>query len=74
MLYFARGSLDIVALGGRPAPQQERVELLTEDLRSARRLQGVAHGRAADHLAFRNQDVDLQIWIEEGLILCRGNT
>ena len=66
MLDFARGSLDIVAPAG-DLLYKNAFELLTQDVKSGFVVgKGVVDGARCDHLAFRNQDVDWQIWIQEG--------
>jgi hypothetical protein len=66
MIDFARDSLDVVAPAG---------DLITEDAYTrlmAAATSGFVVGKSAidgvrcDHLAFRGQDIDWQIWIEDG--------
>ncbi|MCC6609072.1 MAG: DUF2092 domain-containing protein [Burkholderiales bacterium] len=65
-LDFARERLDIIA----PASDlfyRNAYELLTADIKSGFVVgKAVVGGARCDHLAFRNADVDWQIWIEEG--------
>jgi hypothetical protein len=66
MLDFARGSLDIIAPAG-DLLYKNAFELLTRDAKSGFVVgKGVVGGVRCDHLAFRNPDVDFQIWIQEG--------
>jgi len=66
MLDFARGSLDIIAPAG-DLLYKNAFELLTRDASSGFVVgKGVVGGVRCDHLAFRNPDVDFQIWIQEG--------
>jgi len=66
MLGFARDKLDVIA----PASdlvQANAFELLTEGLTSAFVVgKAVVRGARCDHVAFRNAEVDWQIWIQEG--------
>lgn len=66
MLDFARGSLDIIAPAG-DLLYKNAFELLTRDAKSGFVVgKGVVDGVRCDYLAFRNPDVDFQIWIQEG--------
>ena len=66
MLDFARDKLDIIA----PASDliyKNAFERLTQDLTSAFVVgKAVVGGVPCDHLAFRNEEVDWQIWIQAG--------
>lgn len=66
MLGFARDRLGVIA----PASdlvQANAFEMLTEGLTSAFVVgKAVVDGVRCDHLAFRNAEVDWQIWIQEG--------
>ena len=66
MLDFARDKLDVIA----PASDlvyKNAFERLTQDLTSAFVVgKAVVGGVPCDHLAFRNEEVDWQIWIQEG--------
>ena len=66
MLDFARDTLEIIA----PASDliyKNSFERLTQDLTSAFVIgKAVVDGVRCDHLAFRNKEVDWQIWIQEG--------
>jgi hypothetical protein len=66
MLDFARTSLDIIA----PASDlvyKNAFERLTEGLTSAFVVEKAVVGNVrCDHIAFRNPEVDWQIWIQEG--------
>lgn len=65
-LDFARESLDIIMPAG-DLLYRNAFELLTADVKSGFVVgKGVVGGVRCDHLAFRNADVDWQIWIEEG--------
>ena len=66
MLDFARHSLDIVAPAG-DLVYKNAFERLTEDLTTAFVVgKSVVRGVRCDHIAFRNSEVDWQIWIQEG--------
>lgn len=66
MLDYARGTLDIIAPAG-DLLYKNAFELLTRDAKSGFVVgKGVVDGVRCDHLAFRNPDVDFQIWIQEG--------
>jgi hypothetical protein len=66
MIDFARDSLDIIVPAG-DLLYRNALELLTADVRSGFVVgKGVVGGVRCDHLAFRNADVDWQIWIQEG--------
>jgi hypothetical protein len=66
MLDFARESLDIVAPAG-DLIYRNAYETLMADVLSAFVVgKSVVEGRRCDHLAFRNREVDWQIWLEEG--------
>jgi hypothetical protein len=66
MLDFARESLDIIVPAG-DLLYRNAFELLTADVKSGFVVgKGVVGGVRCDHLAFRNADVDWQIWIQEG--------
>jgi hypothetical protein len=66
MLDFARDSLDIIVPAG-DLLYRNAYELLTADVKSGFVVgKGVIGGVRCDHLAFRNAEVDWQIWIQEG--------
>jgi len=66
MLDFARHSLDIIAPAG-DLVYKNAFERLTEDLTTAFVVgKSVVRGVRCDHIAFRNPEVDWQIWIQEG--------
>jgi hypothetical protein len=66
MLDFARESLDIIVPAG-DLLYRNAYDLLTADVKSGFVVgKSVVGGVRCDHLAFRNADVDWQIWIEEG--------
>jgi hypothetical protein len=66
MIDFARDSLDIIVPAG-DLLYRNALELLTADVKSGFVVgKGVVGGVRCDHLAFRNADVDWQIWIQEG--------
>lgn len=66
MIDFARDSLDIIVPAG-DLLYRNALELLTADVQSGFVVgKGVVGGVRCDHLAFRNADVDWQIWIQEG--------
>ena len=66
MLDFARDKLDIIAPGS-DLIYKNAFALLTQDLTSAFVVgKSVVGGVPCDHLAFRNAEVDWQIWIQEG--------
>jgi hypothetical protein len=66
MLDFARESLDIIVPAG-DLLYRNAFELLTADVKAGFVVgKGVVGGVRCDHLAFRNSDVDWQIWIQEG--------
>ncbi len=66
MIDFARDSLDILVPAG-DLLYRNALELLTADVQSGFVVgKGVVGGVRCDHLAFRNADVDWQIWIQEG--------
>ena len=66
MLDFARESLDIVVPAG-DLLYRNAYELLTADVKAGFVVgKAMVGGVRCDHLAFRNVDVDWQIWIQEG--------
>jgi hypothetical protein len=66
MLDFARESLDIVVPAG-DLLYRNAYERLTTDVKEGFVVgKAVVGGVRCDHLAFRNADVDWQIWIQEG--------
>ena len=66
MLDFARDKLDIIAPGS-DLIYKNAFARLTQDLTSAFVVgKSVVGGVPCDHLAFRNAEVDWQIWIQEG--------
>lgn len=66
MLDFARDKLDIVAPGS-DLIYKNAFERFNEGLTSAFVVgKGVVDGVRCDHIAFRNPEVDWQIWIQEG--------
>jgi hypothetical protein len=66
MLDFARDALDIIVPAG-DLLYRNAYELLTADVKSGFVVgKGVIGGVRCDHLAFRNAEVDWQIWIQEG--------
>ena len=66
MLDFARDKLDIIAPGS-DLIYKDAFALLTQDLTSAFVVgKAVVGGVPCDHLAFRNAEVDWQIWVQEG--------
>jgi len=65
-LDYARESLDLVA-PGQDLLYKNAFAILTDDVVSALVVgKDVVGGVRCDHLAFRNPDLDWQIWIEEG--------
>ena len=65
-LDFARGALDIYAPGG-DFLYKNAYEILTEDVVSGFYVgRSVVAGMKCHHLAFRGNEVDWQIWIQEG--------
>jgi hypothetical protein len=65
-LDFARETLDIIAPAG-DLVYKNAFERLTEDLTTAFVVgKSVVRGVRCDHIAFRNPEVDWQIWIQEG--------
>ncbi len=66
MLDFARDKLQIIAPGA-DLIYKDAFERLTQGLTSAFVVgKSVVGGVRCDHIAFRNAEVDWQIWIEEG--------
>ena len=66
MLDFARDDLGIIAPGS-DLIYKDSFERLTQDLISAFVVgKSVVNGVRCDHIAFRNAEVDWQIWIQEG--------
>jgi hypothetical protein len=66
MLDFARDTLDVIAPAG-DLVYKNAFERLTEDLTTAFVVgKSVVGGVRCDHIAFRNPEVDWQIWIQEG--------
>jgi hypothetical protein len=66
MLDFARESLDIIVPAG-DLLYRNAYELLTADVKSGFVVgKSMVGGVRCDHLAFRNAEVDWQIWIQEG--------
>jgi len=66
MLDYARDSLDIIAPAG-DLLYRNAYEILMRDVQSGFVVgKGVVGGMRCDHIAFRNADVDWQIWIQEG--------
>jgi hypothetical protein len=66
MLDFARDKLNIIAPGA-DLIYKDAYERLTQDLTSAFVVgKSVVGGVPCDHIAFRNAEVDWQIWIEDG--------
>ena len=66
MLDFARDKLDVIAPGS-DLIYKDAFERLTQGLTSAFVVgKSVVGGVRCDHLAFRNAEVDWQIWIQEG--------
>jgi hypothetical protein len=66
MLDYARESLDVIVPAG-DLLYRDAFEILMRDVKSAFVVgKGVVAGVRCDHLAFRNVDVDWQIWIQEG--------
>ena len=66
MLDFARDDLDIIAPGS-DLIYQDSFKRLTQGLTSAFVVgKSVVNGFRCDHVAFRNAEVDWQIWIEDG--------
>jgi hypothetical protein len=66
MLDFARDKLDIIAPGS-DLIYEDAFALLTQDLTSAFVVgKAVVDGVPCDQLAFRNAEVDWQVWIQEG--------
>ena len=66
MIDFARESLDVYAPGG-DLIYKNAYSILTEDAVSGFYVgMSVVGGVKCDHLAFRGNEVDWQIWIEEG--------
>lgn len=66
MLDFARDTLDIVAPAG-DLVYKNAFDRLTEDLTTAFVVgKSSVAGVRCDHIAFRNPEVDWQIWIQEG--------
>jgi hypothetical protein len=66
MLDFARDQLGVIAPGA-DFVYKNAFERLTEGLTSAFVVgKGVVGGARSDHIAFRNAEVDWQIWIREG--------
>jgi len=66
MLDYARDSLDIIAPAG-DLLYRNAFEILMRDVQSGFVVgKGVVGGVRCDHLAFRNAEVDWQIWIQEG--------
>ena len=66
MLDFARESLDIVAPAGDLIYRNAYETLMADVLSASVVGKSVVEGRRCDHLAFRNMEVDWQIWLEEG--------
>jgi hypothetical protein len=65
-LDFARTSLDIIVPAG-DLLYRNAYEMLMADVKSGFVVgKGVVAGVRCDHLAFRNGDVDWQIWLQEG--------
>ena len=66
MLDYARESLDVIVPAG-DLLYRNAFEILMGDVKSGFVVgKAVVAGVRCDHLAFRNADVDWQIWIEEG--------
>jgi hypothetical protein len=66
MLDYARESLDVIAPAG-DLLYRNAFEILMRDVKSGFVVgKAVVAGVRCDHLAFRNVDVDWQIWIQEG--------
>ena len=66
MLDFARDKLNVIAPGA-DLIYKNAFERLTEDLTSAFVVgKAVVGGVRCDHIAFRNSQIDWQIWIEDG--------
>jgi hypothetical protein len=66
MLDFARDKLDVIAPGG-DLLYANAYERLTDGLTSAFVVgRAVVGGAPCDHIAFRNSEVDWQIWIQTG--------
>ena len=66
MLNFARDDLDIIAPGS-DLMYKNSFERFTQNVTAAFVVgKAVVRGVRCDHLAFRNAEVDWQIWIEEG--------
>jgi len=66
MLDYARESLDVIVPAG-DLLYRNAFEILMGDVRSGFVVgKAVVAGVRCDHLAFRNADVDWQIWIQEG--------
>ena len=66
MLDYARDSLDVIVPAG-DLLYRDAFEILMRDVKSAFVVgKAVVAGVRCDQLAFRNVDVDWQIWIEEG--------
>jgi hypothetical protein len=66
MLDYARESLDVIVPAG-DLLYRNAFEILMRDVKSGFVVgKAVVAGARCDHLAFRNIDVDWQIWIQEG--------
>jgi len=66
MLDFARDSLDVIVPAG-DLLYRDAFDILMRDVKSGFVVgKAVISGVRCDHLAFRNVDVDWQIWIQEG--------
>jgi hypothetical protein len=66
MLDYARESLDVIVPAG-DLLYRNAFEILMSDVKSGFVVgKAVVAGVRCDHLAFRNTDVDWQIWIQEG--------
>jgi hypothetical protein len=66
MMDFARTSLDLIAPGG-DLVYANAYDILTDGVKSGFVVgKSVVDGKRCDHLAFRADHVDWQIWIEEG--------
>jgi len=66
MMDFARNKLDVIAPAG-DLIYANAYELLMQDATSGFVVgESVIEGARCDHLAFRNPDVDWQIWIQQG--------
>jgi hypothetical protein len=66
MLDFARDTLDVIVPAG-DLLYRDAFDILMRDVKSGFVVgKAVIAGVRCDHLAFRNDDVDWQIWIQEG--------